>query len=73
MYFHRIGQNPVFRSAPLTANLGAGVDIRLNQRWLIRAEYRDWLFEGPRQSDFENDPTGLTHNQVPSLGVVFRF
>lgn len=66
-----LGPNPCFEPDPFTVNVGGGVDVRMTQRWFLRAEYRDWLFEAPRQIDF--DPTGLAHNQVPSLGLVFRF
>lgn len=67
-------KNPVYEPDPFTVNLGGGVDVRLNNHWFFRAEYRDWLFEGPRQNDFfSGGATGLTHNQVPSLGLAFRF
>lgn len=73
-YTHRVAMNGVYQPDPFTVNLGGGVDIRLNDHWFFRSEYRDWLFEGPRQSDFfATGATGLTHNQVPSLGVAFRF
>ena len=68
-----VGRNPCFEADPFTFNLGGGTDIRLNRHWFLRAEYRDWLFEGIRINDFfQFGATGLTHNQVPSLGLVFR-
>lgn len=73
-YIHRAAMNGVYQPDPFTVNLGGGVDVRLNNHWLFRVEYRDWLFEGPRQSDFfSGGATGLTHNQAPSLGLAFRF
>ena len=69
-----VGQNPCFEADPFTFNLGGGVDVHIARHWFVRAEYRDWLFEGIRESDFfEFGATGLNHNQVPSLGLVFRF
>lgn len=74
VYFQRIATNGVFEPDPLTVNIGGGVDVRITQHWFLRAEYRDWLLEGPRQCDFDVcGATGLTHNQVPSLGLAFRF
>ena len=69
-----VGRNPCFEADPFTFNLGGGADVRLNRHWLVRVEYRDWLFEGIRLNDFfQFGATGLTHNQVPSVGLVFRF
>ena len=56
---------------PFTADLGGGLDFRIWRRWTLRAEYRDWIFELPRE--FQAGPTGLTHNSVPSAGLAYRF
>lgn len=56
---------------PFATNLGGGFDFRLSHRWALRAEYRDWIFEMPRES--QATATGLTHNSVPSAGIVYRF
>lgn len=56
---------------PFATNLGGGFDLRLSRHWAVRAEYRDWIFEMPRES--QATATGLTHNSVPSAGIVYRF
>src|SRR5690348_3372609 len=79
VYFHAVpfstilgtGENGVYEPDPFTVNIGAGIDVPLAEHWLLRVEYRDWLLQGPRQNDF--DATGLAHNQVPSIGIVYRF
>jgi opacity protein-like surface antigen len=73
MYIHHVAFNGVFQADPLTVNLGGGVDLRIKEHWFLRAEYRGWLFEAPRQGDSSTAATGLERNQVPSLGLVFRF
>lgn len=73
MYLHHVAFNGVFQRDPLTVNLGGGADIRIKEHWFLRAEYRGWLFEAPRQTDFSTSATGLERNQVPSVGLVFRF
>lgn len=55
---------------PFVADLGGGVDHSLTQHWLLRAEYRDWLFDMPH---YGSSGSGLVHNMVPSIGPVFRF
>lgn len=55
---------------PFVADLGGGVDHPLTQHWLLRAEYRDWLFDMPH---YGTSGAGLVHNMVPSIGPVFRF
>lgn len=79
VYFHAVpfqttlgtGENGVFEPDPFTVNIGGGIDVPLTEHWLLRVEYRDWLLQAPRQNDF--DATGLAHNQVPSIGLVYRF
>lgn len=56
---------------PFAANLGGGVDHALTQHWLLRAEYRDWIFDMPHYVG--SGGAGLVHNMVPSIGPVFRF
>lgn len=56
---------------PFTADLGGGIDFGIWRRWVLRAEYRDWILEMPRE--FQASPTGLTHNSVPSVGLAYRF
>lgn len=73
MYIHHVAFNGVFQADRFTANLGGGADVRINEHWSLRAEFRDWVFEAPRQTDFSDSATGLERNQVPSLGLVFRF
>ena len=58
VYFQRI-VGPIYDSDPFAVNLGGGVDVRLTRHWLLRGEYRDWLFEGPRQTDFNEGVTNL--------------
>lgn len=55
---------------PFAADLGGGVDHNLTQHWLLRAEYRDWIFDMPH---YGTSGAGLVHNMVPSIGPVFRF
>ena len=55
-----------------TANFGGGTDIVLTPTIALRVEYRDFLLEHP-QIARTFSPTGLSHNQVPSAGLVFRF
>lgn len=62
-----------FRSSTKFAgNFGGGVDIRVGSRILLRAEFRDFLNERLR---FGNPfaPGGVTHNLVPSVGIVLKF
>ncbi len=71
---HRVAMNGVLESDPFTINIGGGIEFRASAHWFIRAEYRDWVLEGPRENDFyQYAATGLTHNQVPSIGVAYRF
>lgn len=70
-YFYQAAANHIHEPDPFTFNLGGGLDVRLARHWLLRAEYRDWLLESPRETGF--GATGLAHNQVPSLGLVYRF
>ncbi|HEV2297008.1 MAG TPA: outer membrane beta-barrel protein [Candidatus Acidoferrales bacterium] len=62
---------PLFSPTHFAANFGGGVDVRVSQHWALRAEYRDFMLDVSQLST--GNPTGLTHNQVPSVGLVFRF
>jgi opacity protein-like surface antigen len=55
-----------------TGNFGVGMDWTLSSHWALQAEYRDFLIEHPRASS-EGAPTGLSHAQSPTVGLVFRF
>lgn len=70
IFFHELFFQE-FNGAEFAANFGGGFDYQFAPHWAVRAEYRDWIFQLPRQDYFT--PGGLTHNQVPSLGLVFRF
>lgn len=70
VFFHELFFQE-FTGAEFAANFGGGFDCQLSPRWAVRTEYRDWIFQLPRQDHFT--PGGLTHNQVPSVGLVFRF
>lgn len=67
VYVHQ----PVFSPTHFAANFGGGVDLRISEHWAMRMEYRDYVLDGSQLST--GSPTGLTHNQVPSAGLVFRF
>ena len=56
---------------PFAANLGGGFDLPVSHHWIVRAEYRDWIFEMPQAR--QQGPSGLTHNSVASAGIAFRF
>jgi hypothetical protein len=65
---------PIFMSFPnsrFVANFGGGFDFRLSRHWSFRAEYRDWMLSMPQVGD--STPGGMTHNSVPSAGLVYRF
>lgn len=66
--------NSVFERNPFTFNVGGGLDVRMSRHWSVRLEYRDWMLEGPKQCDFDScGATGLSDNQAPLAGLVFRF
>ncbi|HEV2298804.1 MAG TPA: outer membrane beta-barrel protein [Candidatus Acidoferrales bacterium] len=48
-------------------NMGGGLGFSLTQHWALRAEYRNFIFQRPDQNG------SLTFNQIPSVGLVFRF
>ena len=52
---------------------GGGVDVPLSKHFLIRAQYRGFVYKTP---DFEQASLKLdkyTHSAVPSAGLVFTF
>lgn len=49
------------------SNMGGGLSYLLTSHWAIRAEYRNFIFARPDQN------STLTLNQIPSVGLVFRF
>ncbi len=53
-------------------NFGAGTDLQLSHRMLLRFEFRDFFSGEPTGGDLQA-PGGATHNLVPSAGLVFRF
>lgn len=67
VYVHQ----PEFSPTHFAANFGGGVDFRISAHWDLRAEYRDFLLDSSEL--VSGSPTGLTHNQVPSIGLVYRF
>lgn len=52
-------------------NFGAGIMWNLSPHWGLQAEYRDFLLEHPRFEALA--PTGMSHDQSPTVGVVYRF
>ncbi len=52
-------------------NLGAGVNWNISPHWGLQAEYRDYLVEHPRF--VVSSPSGMSHDQAPTLGVVYQF
>jgi opacity protein-like surface antigen len=55
-----------------TGNFGLGMDWSFSSHWALQAEYRDYLVEHPRVFNLA-PPTGLSHAQSPTVGLVFRF
>jgi opacity protein-like surface antigen len=53
-------------------NFGGGADVHLSPRIAVRMEYRDFIMDIPEINPGLS-PTGKIHNQVPSVGLVFRF
>ena len=52
---------------------GGGVDVPLSKRFLVRAQYRGFVYKTP---DFEQTSLKIdkyTHSAVPSVGLVFTF
>lgn len=60
------------RPVKFTGNFGGGADIRLHRRLTFRAELRDFLHERLTFGD-PTAPGGVTHNLVPSVGIVLKF
>ena len=67
------------RSGPLgeqtrgTFVYGGGVDVPVSKRFLVRAEYRGFVYKTP---DFEQTSLNVakyTHSAVPSVGLVYTF
>lgn len=75
VYVHEPRFSPLFAQpfspTHFAANFGGGIDWDVSTHWGVRAEYRDFLFDDSQF--YSGNPVGLTHNQVPSLGVVYRF
>lgn len=52
---------------------GGGVDVPVSKHFLVRAQYRGFVYKVP---DFELSSLKIdkfTHSAVPSAGLVFRF
>ena len=52
---------------------GAGVDVPVSKHFLVRAQYRGFVYKVP---DFEQASLKIdkyTHAAVPSVGLVFTF
>jgi len=60
----------VYYTTKLAGNFGGGVDIPLHRRVCLRTEFRDFLIKHPR---LFTSFTGVLHNFVPSVGLVFKF
>jgi len=52
---------------------GGGVDVPVSRHFLVRAQYRGFVYKTP---DFEQTSLKVdkyTHSAVPSAGLVFTF
>lgn len=72
VYFSSGINAPLSHRASFAANFGGGFNFDISQRWAVRVEYRDWIFDMPHNPG-SFAISGLTHNSAPSIGLAYRF
>ncbi len=52
---------------------GGGVDVPVSRRFLVRAEYRGFVYKTPDFEQTSLKADKYTHSAVPSVGLVYTF
>jgi opacity protein-like surface antigen len=52
---------------------GGGIDVNLNRRLFLRAQYRGFVYKSPTFDVIDSEVSRVTHMAQPSAGLGFRF